>query len=63
MIKKIINEKNTVNQEIKNTISSKTILLKKKKDFPKLKMKKFIITGSDLYEMLKGVLQVEAKGQ
>lgn len=34
---------------IKYTIFSKTILLKKKKDFPKQKMKKFIITGSGLY--------------
>lgn len=37
--------------------------LKRRKTFPNEKWKKFIITGSGLYEMLKEVLQVKAKGQ
>ena len=56
-----INEKYTANQEY--YIQQNYPLKKKKKDFPKQKMKKFIITGSGLYEMLKEVLQVKAKGQ
>ena len=54
----MIKKKNQWKQHCESRIlyPAKLSFKKKKKDFPKQKMKKFIITGSDLYEMLKGVL-------